>query len=136
MSRQQGNQQAGGAHQHDAEAEHVAAAEQVADRAEHQAAHGPHQVTHRKHAEGGQCLQARILGREKGMAEGGGYIAVNGKVEPLEGIAQQGGQGGGAPLLRCEINCQRPLPESSWLLSHQESSLGTSSTCSWPLPTA
>lgn len=93
MSRQQGNQQAGGAHQHDAEAEHVAAAEQIADRAEHQGAHGPHQVTHRKHAEGGLCLQARILVREKGMAEGGGYIAVNGKVKPLEGIAQQGGQG-------------------------------------------
>ena len=56
MGGQDGDQQAGGAHQHDAEAEHVAAAEQVADRAEHQAAHGPHQVTHRKHAEGGHCL--------------------------------------------------------------------------------
>ena len=70
------------------------------------------------------------------MAKGGGYIAVNGKVKPLERIAQQGGHSGGAPLLRCEIHCQRPLLESSWLLSHQKSSLGTSSTCSWPLPTA
>ena len=39
------------------------------------------------------------------MAKWGGQIAVNGKVKPLEGIAQQGGQGGGAPLLRCEIHC-------------------------------
>ena len=33
------------------------------------------------------------------MAKWGGQIAVNGKVKPLEGIAKQGGQGGGAPLL-------------------------------------
>jgi hypothetical protein len=62
-------------------------AEPVANMADHGAPDRSHHANDREHAEGRKKLGDRILVRKEMAADGGGKIAVHGKVVPFEHIA-------------------------------------------------
>ena len=94
VGRQQPDQQRRAAHQRDRQRQQRAASDAVAHHAEHEAAERPRAETQREDGKGQQLLGGRARLREELTADVAGEVAVDGKVEPLEDVADQAGQRG------------------------------------------
>ena len=100
VGREQPDQQRRAAHQGDRQREQRAASDAVADHAKHEAAERPRAEAQRKHGKGEQLLGGGARLRKELPADVAGEVAVDGKVEPLEDVADQAGHRGPERRLR------------------------------------